>query len=171
MEQSLDLTTLMQAHQTGIWRFLRALGADVTLADDLTQEVFLSVLRKPFEQRSETSTRAYLRTVARNLLYKARRNAGREVGMEELETLEAKFDELVKDDGSDLQAALLECLKQLEAKPREALDLQYRDNLQRQQIATKLDMTDDGVKTLLRRTKARLKKCVELRTKKETGNE
>ncbi|MEE9311331.1 MAG: sigma factor, partial [Planctomycetota bacterium] len=48
VEQSLDLTTLMQAHQTGVWRFLRALGADTSLADDLTQEVFLSVLRKPF---------------------------------------------------------------------------------------------------------------------------
>lgn len=165
MEKPLDLTTLMQSHQAGVWRFLRALGADTSLADDLTQEVFLSVLRKPFELRNDVSTLAYLRTVARNLLFKARRKSGREVGMDDLEMMEAEYVELVKDDGSELQAALLECLKQLEDKAREALDLQYSENLQRQQIAAKLEMTDDGVKTLLRRTKARLKKCVELRVK------
>ncbi|MHC4841352.1 MAG: RNA polymerase sigma factor, partial [Planctomycetota bacterium] len=91
VEQPLDLTTLMKTHQAGVWRFLRVLGADTTLADDLTQEVFLSVLRKPFEQRNDVSTLAYLRTVARNLLFKARRKSGREVEMPELEALESQW--------------------------------------------------------------------------------
>ena len=36
---------------------------------------------------------------------------------------------------------------------------------QRVEIAKAVGMTDDGIKTLLRRTKARLKKCMELRVK------
>src|SRR5262245_43445502 len=65
-DSKVDLAALMEAHQAGVWRFLRVLGADVALADDLTQETFLSVYRAGFEDRGEKSTRAYLRTVAKH---------------------------------------------------------------------------------------------------------
>jgi RNA polymerase sigma factor (sigma-70 family) len=69
------------------------------------------------------------------------------------------------EDGAALTAALKECLKQLEEKPRQVLDLQYKEGKQRIEIAEALGMTDDGIKTLLRRTKARLRKCMETRVK------
>ena len=57
---------LVRRHQAAVWRYLRFLGCDPAQADDLTQETFLAVLEKPFEQRCDTATAAYLRTVARN---------------------------------------------------------------------------------------------------------
>ncbi len=163
-EHELDLADLMREHQAGVWRFLRALGADASTADDITQEVFLAVYRKPFEQRGRAQTAGYLRTVARNQFLKSRRNAGRQVSMAELEHLEGTWSKLVgEDDGADLMRALKECLHELDDKPRDALDLQYRQGKQRVEIAESLGMTDDGIKTLLRRTKARLRKCMELR--------
>jgi RNA polymerase sigma-70 factor (ECF subfamily) len=162
-DQELDLAALMREHQAGVWRFLRALGADASLADDLTQEVFLAVYRKPFEQRSRGQTAGYLRVVAKNLLLKARRREGKVVSVAELEHIESDWNELAgESNGEALAAALRECLKQLEDKPKQALDLQYKEGKQRVEIAEKLGMTDDGVKTLLRRTKARLRKCMEL---------
>lgn len=165
-ENGLDLAALMREHQAGVWRFLRALGAEPNLADDVTQETFLAVYRKPFEQRSRGQTIAYLRIVAKNLFLKARRKAGREVAVAELEHVESEWTDLVgKEDGEELVKALKECLGQLDDKPKQALDLQYKEGKQRVQIAEQLGMTDDGIKTLLRRTKARLKKCMELRVK------
>jgi RNA polymerase sigma-70 factor (ECF subfamily) len=162
-DPSLDLAGLMREHQSGIWRYLRALGADPSLADDITQETFLQVHEKPFEQRTRGETASYLRTVARNQFLKSRRNAGKHVDEVALKHIEGRWTTLVEDNGEQMQAALKECLGQLDDKPKQALDMQYKDGKQRVEIAESLGMTDDGVKTLLARTKARLRKCMELR--------
>ena len=46
-----DVIRLVQQHQAEVWRYLRFLGATAELADDLTQETFLQLLRAPFEDR------------------------------------------------------------------------------------------------------------------------
>lgn len=164
--RTIDLAALMEAHQTGVWRYLRALGADPSLADDLTQETFLAALRNPPELRSDAETAGWLRTVARNFFLKACRKRGRTVAVEDVEVLDRDWGSLVRDDAGDLLIeALKRCLEALDDKPRKMLDLRYRDENARVDIAGLLGMTDDGVKTLMRRTKARLRKCVELRTK------
>ena len=43
-----DPAQLIEKYQVGVWRYLRALGCEPALADDLTQETFLSVLQHPF---------------------------------------------------------------------------------------------------------------------------
>lgn len=165
-EQGLDLAALVREHQAGLWRYLRALGAEPWLADDLAQEVFLAALRSGFVERSRGETIRWLRTTARNQYLKARQKQGREVSTAELETLDRRWQELDREgDGEAALAALRACLEQLEDKPRQALQLQYAQGLQRVEVAKRLDMTDDGVKTLLARTKARLKKCMELRAR------
>lgn len=168
-EPELDLEGLMRLYQAGVWRYLRALGADTDLADDLTQDTFLAVHEKPFEQRSAGETAAYLRTIARNSYLKARRGAGREVSLVAVEQIEARWGELVRDDGEAMQAALQECLQALEEKRRHALELQYKQEMPRAGIAEALGMAEEGVKTLLARTKARLRKCIELRIKAGTS--
>ena len=44
---------------------------------------------------------------------------------------------------------------------REAINGFYRDRLSREELAAKLDMKPDGVKTLLRRTREVLRNCIE----------
>lgn len=55
-----DPERLIEAHQAGIWRYLRALGCDASQAEDLTQETFLAVLQKPFQDYNPAATAAYL---------------------------------------------------------------------------------------------------------------
>ena len=63
-----DPRKLVETYQAGIWRYLRALGCSVAEADDLTQETFLAVFQRPFDDFDPRATGAYLRRVAFNLL-------------------------------------------------------------------------------------------------------
>ena len=51
---------LIRKYQHGIWRYLRVLGCEASLAEDITQETFLRVIRKGFEQYNEAATAGYL---------------------------------------------------------------------------------------------------------------
>lgn len=164
-EPKIDLAALMEAHQAGVWRFLRVLGCDTSLADDLTQETFLAVYRAGFDDRGEKQTRAYLRVVAKNAFLKSRRNAGKVIAFEEIERIEAEWTALAEDGGEAMTSALRQCLEKLETRPRQALNAFYGTEKSREQVAQDLGMTDDGLKSLLRRTRELLKECIERKMK------
>jgi RNA polymerase sigma-70 factor, ECF subfamily len=165
MNQS-DIESLVRTHQASIWRYLRALGCNGAEAEDLTQETFLEVLRRPFEQRNEKSSAAYLRLVARHQMLMVRRKKGREVGLAEIEGIDAEWSEYAGDDGGGLKVeALKECLKGLEERERQALELRYKDEIPREEIGRALDLSDGGVKNLMERARDKLKRCMERRLK------
>lgn len=162
-----DLSSLIHRHQTGVWRYIRYLGADTTEADDLTQETFLAVARGGFAERDDRQTAGYLRTVARNQLLGLRRKQNREVSTVELEAADTVWAAAAGPDGS-LAAyldALRECVDSLEGRARQAINLHYHDQTSREAIAAKLEMQPDGVKTLLRRTRQILRECIERKLK------
>ena len=93
-----DVARLVQTYQAGVWRYLRALGCESSLADDLTQETFLAVLEKPFTDFSPAATAAYLRTVARNLFISTARRANRMVSVGDLDALDLDWSRWAGDD-------------------------------------------------------------------------
>lgn len=165
--QPLDLAELVGRYQTEIWRYLRYLGAKPSEADDLTQDVFLEVARKPFQQNSPKQSSAYLRTVAKNQLLMLRRKQKREGLQIDIELAESAWSETVwaerAADGkwNPYTAALADCTEQLEGKSRQVVDLHYQEKQSREKIAESFDMKPDGVKTLLRRIRQKLRECVE----------
>ncbi|MEQ8847926.1 sigma-70 family RNA polymerase sigma factor [Botrimarina sp.] len=158
------LARLVRDHQAEVWRYLRFLGAEPHEADDLTQETFLAVARAAFAETSDAQTRAYLRTVARRGLLMLRRKESRRVREVDLEAAEAVWGEALGrsagDWGDHLDAAR-GCVERLEGRAAQAIDLQYKQSESRDAIAARLGMTTDGVKTLLRRTRAKLRVCIE----------
>jgi RNA polymerase sigma-70 factor (ECF subfamily) len=158
-----DLASLVHEHQAGVWRYLRFLGADRMEADDLVQETFLAFVRAEFVERDSRQTAGYLRTVARNQLLALRRRQHCEISTVELEAADSVWAAAAGPDGSlnNYLDALRDCVSELEGRPRNAIDLHYRDGATREAIAAKLDMQPDGVKTLLRRTRGLLRECVE----------
>jgi RNA polymerase sigma-70 factor, ECF subfamily len=165
MKAPANLAQLVREHQADVWRYLRYLGAPATDADDLTQETFLAVARSEFVAHSRAQTTAYLRTVARNQLLMLRRRQGREISTVELAAAEQAWCASMEPRGTDsFLAALTECLEQLEGRVRDCVDGFYRDRLSREELAEKLDMKPDGVKTLLRRTREVLRQCIEKKT-------
>jgi RNA polymerase sigma-70 factor (ECF subfamily) len=164
MNQAMDLAELVRLHQAGVWRYLRFLGCEPSLADDLTQETFLTIHRSPFEQRSTQATCCYLRTVARNLFMAALRRSRREPAVEDLDRAERVWQRFAGDDGGESYLdALRECVGSLDGRARQAIDLRYQDDRSRAEIATALDLGEEGVKALLRRTREVLRRCVEKR--------
>lgn len=151
---------LVQRHQAEVWRYLRFLGASTELADDLTQETFLQLLRTRFKERDDAATAGWLRTVARHLYIKSFRRPPFDLA--EVEQLEAVWQGFAQDDGGDEQLERLRaCVQQLSGRARDALRLCYEERRSRRDIAERLGIGEDGVKSLLRRTRELLRNCVE----------
>jgi RNA polymerase sigma-70 factor, ECF subfamily len=159
-----DLASVVREHQADVWRYLRYLGAAAEDADDLTQETFVAVARTPFELRSPGETAAYLRTAARNQLLMLRRKQGRQICTVELTAAEEVWADATHSRPFDeFLEALSQCRESLAGRARDAVDRFYRDGLSREEMASEFAMSVDGVKSLLRRTRASLRDCVERR--------
>ena len=163
-----QLAELAETHYATIWRYLRAAGADADLADDLVQETFLEVQRRPIEYRSAAEAVGYLRSVARHRLIDCRRRAGHRVGHavpldEVMDQLEAAWTEFVPDGESsdDRVAALRSCVRRLDAREHDAVRARYRDGQTVRQIASAWSETADAIGGLLKRTRARLRACIQ----------
>ncbi len=157
-----DSLALVHAHQAEIWRYLRFLGCRGTDAEDLTQETFLAVLRKPFEDRGPLASAGYLRRVARNLFLKSVHRQSRQPALVDLEEAEQVWvRHCARDGGERYLDSLRECVGELQTRGRQAVSLRYHQGRSRSQIAELLGMTSDGVKALLRRLRQSLRACVE----------
>jgi RNA polymerase sigma-70 factor (ECF subfamily) len=160
--KTLDAARLIEYHQAGVWRYLRALGCDCSLADDLTQETFIRVLERPFEELHESATGAYLRRTAHNLFVSLKRREGKVAELAHVESLAADWSRWVAhDNGEELLAALRQCLQGLTNRARMALEMRFRDRQSRAQIAAALEITEHGAKNLMQRAKQQLRECIE----------
>jgi RNA polymerase sigma-70 factor (ECF subfamily) len=160
-----DPARLIETHQAGVWRYLRAMGCAPDQAEDLTQETFLKVLQNPFDDYDRRATAAYLRKVAYHLLVSAKRRGGRVITVEDMEAfeqLDARWSNWAgDDDGAALLDALKQCLQGLTDRARRALELRFAHRETRARIAASLEITEHGAKNLMQRAKKQLRSCIE----------
>jgi DNA-directed RNA polymerase specialized sigma24 family protein len=92
------------------------------------------------------------------------RRLKRRVDVERLDGLDAAYEvQAGGDAGASYRVALQQCLAGLDARGREVLRLRFGEASPRADMALALDLTEEGVKTLLRRVKAALRACIEQR--------
>lgn len=157
-----EFAALISRHQAGVWRYLRLLGCDPALADDLTQETFLVVLVEPFDDYSPEASAAYLRTIARRKF--AQHCERNRVRYGDLDAAESVWEEIARDDSGEAQLAALDyCLEKLPPRMRKALELRYAGEASREQIAREIGLSEDGTKNLIQRAKEALRECIERR--------
>lgn len=168
-----DLARLVRERQAEVWRYLRYLSADPPEADDLTQETFLAVARSNFVEQSDAQTSGYLRTVARRQLLMLRRSQKRRINTVDLDAADAVWGQAFEgaNPWDDHVEAARGCVEKLDGRAKQAIDQAYRDGAGREAIAEQLDMKPDGVKTLLRRTRAKLQECIERTLGKTSASE
>ena len=156
-------------HQAGIWRYLRSIGCDHSLADDLTQETFVAVLRRPFVQVNPAATMSYLRRVAFHLLISYRRRQKKVTTTGEFELLDAQWMRWAgaDGDGSDVLDALSDCFGRLTRRAQKSLRMRFADNATREEIASELGITEHGAKNLMQRAKIQLKQCLDGKVNRE----
>ena len=161
-----DPAHLIQTYQAGVWRYLRALGCEASLADDLTQETFLAVIQRDFNDVSPAATNAYLRKTALNLLISHERRAGRVRTVENIEQFDQEWTRWMgDDDGEAVLNYLRDCFTSLGERARLALEMRFRGEHTRLEIATALEITEHGAKNLMQRAKQQLRECVERKLK------
>ena len=171
-----ELISLVQSHQAQIYRYLRYLGAAPHVAEDLAQEAFVAAFQKSTQVAgSEVAHQgAWLRGVARNLFLAHCRRAKADpvhLDTEFVEQSEGFWAREFADasDGRDHLEALWLCLQGLPPREREMIEFQYRLKKSRAEMAAAVGLTEDGVKTLMRRLRAMLAQCIEKRLKQAGG--
>lgn len=158
----LDAARLIADHQAGVWRYLRSLGCEPALADDITQETFLAVLQRPFQDLGPAAVSGYLRKIAFNLVVTHFRRSGRVTLVENLEEVDRDWNRLASDDnGEAMLEALRACLAGLSERARRALEMRFKEQQTREAIAAMLEITEHGAKNLMQRAKQQLRTCVE----------
>ena len=162
-DQAWDPKALIDAHYLGVWRYLRAIGCPPHLADDITQETFVAVLDRPFEQLSAQATASYLRRVAFHLFVTVKRRENRVSVTDELDLLDRDWTRWAGSDasGNEWIDALRECFKRLTPRAQTSLRMRFADKATREQIADELKITEHGVKNLQQRAKAQLRACLD----------
>ena len=159
-----EIEELVHRHQGAVRGFLAFLGCPQDRVDDLAQDVFLSFLSARFEDRGEASTRAFLRRIARNLFLKTMQRERRGIVTLDPSVAESAWVDFERDDGgSGYMSAMKECLKSIRGRAAEVLRLRYAESVRLTLVAAKLGLTESGVKSILVRTKRKLRDCIQRR--------
>ncbi len=156
---------LYERHRTPVFRFACRMLGSAPLAEDVTQECFLSVLRRPEAYRAErASLRTYLCAIARHLALKQLRKRGEET------TVDEPLDDARADEsGSDplnavLQQEAAEAVRQAVAAlpplQREAVVLFEYQEMSLADIAAVCEIDVGTVKSRLHRARERLRRTL-----------
>lgn len=155
---------LYERHRDAVFRFAYRLLGSASLAEDVTHDCFLSLLRQPGKfDSSRAALRTYLLAAARNLSNKHFRHAGNEVTIEELAD-EPRFPEgeepLRQLLDEELSGEVQRAVAGLPPLQREALILFEYEELSLSQVALVVGADVGTVKARLHRARQRLKKVL-----------
>ena len=152
---------LYERNREPVFRFAYRLLGSVELAEDVTHDCFLSLIRKPENFRAELgSLRTYLFACTRNLALKHFRSSGREGTLEEVESepqVPAKSQPLGQLLDQELTTHIREAVLELPPLQREALILFEYEGLSLNEIAQITDTDVGAIKGRLFRARERLK--------------
>jgi RNA polymerase sigma-70 factor (ECF subfamily) len=154
---------LIDRHHAGVYGYLRRLGADATLAEDLTQETYTRAWQRIDSLRGAASLRSWLLTIARNQFLQWAR-AGRPEAPT-LERLPETADDrpgadsaLARDERND---AVRAAVGRLDPDLRETVALHYFQELSFRQVGAVLGIPAGTVKSRLNRALGRLRALLE----------
>jgi RNA polymerase sigma-70 factor (ECF subfamily) len=152
---------LYDRHREPIFRFAYRLLGEVDIAEDVTHDCFLSLIRKPENFRPDrASLRTYLFAAARNLALKHFRSTGRETGLDEMvkePQLSPRHEPLRKLLDNELVAEVRRAVFSLPPLQREALILFEYEGLSLNEIAEITDADVGAIKGRLYRARERMK--------------
>lgn len=159
----MQVQQLFVKHQGVLKRYILSLVPDFADADDVLQQVFLTVSEKADDYELDTNFNAWARTIARYKImnhWRRQKAAPEALSEEVLETLAAEPPALEPEDNSfvhDLEA----CLNQLPPTARELVEMRYQRELKPGAIADLKNWTPNSVYVALSRARTLLRDCLE----------
>lgn len=172
-----ELEAIIRRHQAELYRYIRYLGAtDATTAEDVVQDMFVAAWKSDSPPSLSNNRRmaAWLRGIGRNIFLmhcRKHRTSPILVDSEWLERAETCWDaEGLGGEGADVHRdALRLCLEKLSDREQQVLDYRYAERIGRGEMARRLNMTDNGVKSLLQRLRRNLAACIRRRINRESN--
>ena len=141
---------LFEQHGTAVHRYFRRLTGDTSAADDLTQEVFLRVVRGGHQYEARERERAWVFRIARNVLTDVRRHEARAPAP-------AFRAEPIAQAAQSTRVSVQEALGQLPADDREAFLLREIAGLSYAEIAAATSSTVPAVRSRIYRARLALR--------------
>jgi len=155
---------LYERYRDPIFRFAYRLLGSVEVAEDVTHDCFLSLIRKPGNFRPElASLKTYLYAAARNLALKHFRDQGRETGLEEVsEELKesSRRGPLRKVLDEELATQVREAILSLPPLQREAVILFEYEGLSLNEVAAVAGTDAGAIKARLYRAREGLRRML-----------
>ena len=144
---------LFERHHLAVYRFLRRATGDGPAAEDLTQEVFLRIVRGLDRYEDRLRERAWVFRIARNVLVDRHRRAMRT----DRDLPLAAVPDPASDGRQTEAIALQEALAGLREEEREAFLLREVAGLGYEEIGAVVDATSDAVRMRIYRARAGLR--------------
>ncbi|WP_338050386.1 RNA polymerase sigma factor [Pseudomonas lalucatii] len=157
---------LYQRHRLGLFRFLCGLCGDPTLAEEIFQDTWLSLVRSDSLQRERVLFKTWLYQIARNRLIDHWRKHGKRQGLQE--TYDERLHERPGEQGDPEQQfglsrdrqRLQRALDDLPAEQREVFLLRAQGELELQEIAELTRTPAETVKSRLRYALQKLRRLL-----------
>ena len=154
-----------ERHRDAVFRFAYRLSGSVELAEDITHDSFLGLLRKPGNfVASRASLRTYLFAAVRNLWFKQLRIVGRESPLDDLpedQFIATGREPLARLMDGELSLKVKEAVWDLPPLQREALILFDYEGLALSEIASLVGTDVGAVKARLHRARTRLRNTLQ----------
>jgi len=152
-----DADVLFSEHRRGVFRYLSRFVGQPDAARDLTQEVFLRVVRSPVPATSIAGRKAWVFTIARNVALNHVRDRGRRPKAVELGELNGA----PRPATQELSAALGEALAALGDLDRDVFLLREAAGLTYEEIAAACELSTDAVRSRLHRAREQLRQSLD----------
>ena len=145
------MTALYDEHAAVLWRYALRLTGDATLAEDVVQETLLRAWQHPeVVGDTERSARAWLFTVARNMIIDDRRSARYRNVVGSLDEAGAPEQSTPDEVNAALDRLLIaEAMAQLSTEHRAVIERSYYRGWTTAQIAADLEIAEGTVKSRL----------------------
>ena len=162
-----ELEAIFEQHKDAVYRFAWRMMSSPAAADDIAQDVFLSLLRLP--QRFDPSRgrmRPFLLGIARNLVLKRWRDEHRWEQLEDEQFVARPFDV----ERSETAQIVGEAVRSLPPLQREVLILAEYEELSLEEIARTVESEVGTVKSRLHRARENLRRILgPLRASRKTN--
>lgn len=156
---------IYERHRDPVFRFAYRLSGSVELAEDVTHDSFLGLMKKPENfNPSRASLRTYLFAAVRNLWLKQLRKVGRESALDDLpeeQFIAPSREPLRRLMDDELSLKVKEAVSSLPPLQREALVLFDYEGLALSEIAGLVGTDVGAVKARLHRARARLRSALQ----------
>jgi RNA polymerase sigma-70 factor (ECF subfamily) len=147
---------LFAQYHRGIFRYLARMTGSRDAAEDLAQEVFVRVLRAQQNGGPVGHERAWLFSIARNLVFDRQRAVARQISV-----ADESVERAAREGTQALAFSLGESLRQLAEADREMFLLREMGGLNYQEIATVCDCSVEAVRSRLHRARCALREMLE----------